>query len=226
MIDCNVQVNGKIKELVKSKTIIRILMDLIFSPIRILLPDSWVELLGLTSLRAERMRVVLEWMHGCCLDIGCNNNLLIKLYRDKSGYNKESLESIGVDIVKWGGDEIVIRSSDELPFPDSTFDTVSFLACLNHIPERKGALEESFRVLKPQGILLITMINPFIGSISHRVRFWGEHSQREVHQDETFGLYRDDVIRLLNNSGFTDINIVKFFYGLNSLYIAKSSLNI
>ncbi len=226
MSNHNVQINNRIKELVKPKNFIRVLMDLILFPLRILLPDNWIEPMGLTSLRAERMGVVLEQMHGCCLDIGCNDNLLINLYRDKSGNSKDSLVSAGVDVVKWGGDEIVIKSSAELPFPDATFDTVSFLACLNHIPERQEALAEALRVLKPQGVLLITMINPFVGSISHRVRFWGEHSQREVHKDETFGLNRNDVINLLNNAGFTDISIRKFFYGLNNLYISKSSHNV
>jgi len=223
MSNSNLKINYSIKELVKPKNSVRMLMDFVFSPLRILLPDSWVEPLGLTSLRAERMGIVLEQLQGRCLDIGCNDNLLINLYRNKSGYNNDSLESVGVDVVKWGGDEIVIKSSAELPFPDSSFDTVSFLACLNHIPERQEALAEALRILKPQGTVLITMISPFIGAISHRVRFWGEHSKRDVHEGETFGLNRGDVVKLLSNAGFTDIRIKNFFYGLNSLYIAKSS---
>ncbi len=225
---CNkcVPINVRIKELVKPKNSKRILLDFVFSPLRLLLPDNWVESLGLTSLRAERMGVVLQHMQGRCLDVGCNDNLLVTLYRDRNSNIKESYESVGVDVVRWGGDEIVIKSSAEMPFPDATFDTISFLACLNHIPERQEALAEALRVLKPDGIVLVTMINPVIGGISHRIRFWGEHSQREVHEEETFGLNRNDVIKLLNNAGFTDIRIRKFLYGLNNLYIAKPSQNV
>jgi hypothetical protein len=59
----------------------RNIFDLFGVPVRFLFPDPWVERLGLTSLRCARMRIVLNYMHGRCLDIGCQDNLLIRTYR-------------------------------------------------------------------------------------------------------------------------------------------------
>ncbi|WP_152971222.1 class I SAM-dependent methyltransferase, partial [Rhizobium ecuadorense] len=67
--------------------------------------------------------------------------------------------------VDWGGDCIIVENCRQLPFEDRSFDTVCFVACLNHIPERKQALAESWRILKPGGRLIVTMIGRRIGEV-------------------------------------------------------------
>jgi len=48
-----------------------------------------------------------------------------------------------------------------IPFADSTFDYVICSHVLGHVPDEKKAIEEIFRVLKPEGIaLVLTIINP------------------------------------------------------------------
>jgi SAM-dependent methyltransferase len=197
--------------------------DLALAPVRMLLPDPVSEKLGLSSLRAERLAVVLDQLNGRCLDIGAQDNLLLHLYRERErGANSAAaIDSVGVDVVDWGGDCLILPSSDNLPFPDESFDTISFVACLNHIPERRAALLEARRVLKPDGRVLITMINRFVGGISHRLRWWGEHSQREVHVDEDDGLRHRETIAYLQEAGFVDIESRPFFYGLNRLYLGR-----
>jgi SAM-dependent methyltransferase len=197
--------------------------DLACAPVRMLLPDPVSEKLGISSLRAERLAVVLDQLSGRCLDIGAQDNLLLHLYRNQNtGANSAAAnDSVGVDVVDWGGDCVILPSSDKLPFPDQSFDTVSFVACLNHIPERRAALVEARRVLRPEGRILVTMINRFVGGISHRLRWWGEHSQREVHVDEDDGLRHRETIAYLQEAGFVGIESRPFFYGLNRLYIGR-----
>jgi SAM-dependent methyltransferase len=44
-----------------------------------------------------------------------------------------------------------------LPFPDGTFDRVIASEVMEHIPDDEGALDELLRVLKPGGVLAVTI---------------------------------------------------------------------
>jgi SAM-dependent methyltransferase len=48
-------------------------------------------------------------------------------------------------------------SGDALPFPDATFDLVALLDTVEHIPDELGVFAECARVLKPGGVLLVTV---------------------------------------------------------------------
>jgi len=48
-------------------------------------------------------------------------------------------------------------SGDALPFPDATFDLVALLDTVEHIPDELGVFTECARVLKPGGVLLVTV---------------------------------------------------------------------
>jgi ubiquinone/menaquinone biosynthesis C-methylase UbiE len=107
-----------------------------------------------------------------------------------------------------------------LPFPDASFDTVCYIACINHIPERVEALRETLRVLKPGGRVVITMIGKVIGTIGHAVWWYSEDKHRDVHHDELMGMDSAEIFALLKDVGFKDVQRRGFVYGLNSLYVA------
>jgi len=48
-------------------------------------------------------------------------------------------------------------SGDRLPFPDASFDLVALLDTVEHIPDELGVFDECARVLKPGGVLLVTV---------------------------------------------------------------------
>ncbi len=75
------------------------------------------------------------------LDIGC-------------GRNKRK-DAIGIDIVKLEGVDVVCNLEEGLPFKDSVFDLVYASHVLEHVHNFIQLMEEIWRVLKPNGKLII-----------------------------------------------------------------------
>jgi ubiquinone/menaquinone biosynthesis C-methylase UbiE len=195
--------------------------DLVGAPLRmVLIPDSQSERLHLTSLRAERYAAVLRELKGRVLDVGAGDNALIRLYRKMQDDHAAAGKSVGVDVVDWGGDTLRIASSDQLPFEAASFDTVAFVACLNHIPERIGALKEAHRVLKPDGLVVATMIGRLIGDIGHAIWWYSEDKHRDVAEGEVMGIDSAEMLRLFNQAGFRRVLVKRFVYGMNYLFLA------
>ncbi|MBN9061611.1 MAG: methyltransferase domain-containing protein [Rhizobiales bacterium] len=199
--------------------------DLLGAPLRMIaLPDVRNEQLHLTSLRAERLAVVLPKIEGRLLDVGAGDNMLVSLYRRKAeGSPAQSAadDSVGLDVVDWGGGCVIVPDCRNLPFPDQSFDTVSFVACLNHIPERKEALQEALRVLRPGGLLVITMISRLIGDIGHAIWWYSEDKHRDVADGEVMGMNAGDVANAVKAAGFEKMKRTGFVYNLNNLFAAR-----
>ncbi len=99
------------------------------------------------------------------LDVGCGAGVDTILAAMITGPNGSA---VGVDIVP----EMIARgesnlqmtdidnvsfrktSGEDLPFPDDTFDVVISNGVINLIPDKRSALAEIFRVLKPGGRLM------------------------------------------------------------------------
>jgi ubiquinone/menaquinone biosynthesis C-methylase UbiE len=129
-----------------------------------------------------------------------------------------------VDVYPWPGADVVCDTTT-LPFPDTLFDTVSMLACLNHITmsKRNRVLQEARRVLKEEGQLLITMINPVVGFFAHKIRHRHDLDQLErgMGEEEENGLWDKEVRKLLAGNGFRLVQTIPFVFGLNCLYLAQ-----
>lgn len=208
----------------RNKPLLQHIWDFIGAPLRMaIFPDHINERLHMTSLRAERLSNVLPALEGRVLDIGAGDNMLLNLYRKKAEKPEIANQSVGVDVVDWGGDCVIVPDCKHLPFENASFDTVSFVACLNHIPERQEALQEAFRVLKPGGRVVITMIGRFIGTIGHAIWWYSEDKHREVHKDEMMGMDPKDIYPLLQQAGFSSIQERGFVYGLNRLITAEKN---
>jgi len=201
------------ESLIGRRGIVRSVWDLLGMPLRFaVLPDGWSRACGWTSLEEERLRAVLPWLEGRVLDVGCGPNRLVKLHPGGG---------VGVDVFDFGGGATIIEDTRRLPFADASFDTVSFIACLNHIPYRGEALLEAWRVLRPGGRLVATMINRFLGAVGHAIWWYGEHHERGMLPGETGGLNVSEMKRLLHHAGFGAVELRRFCYGLNGLYLAR-----
>jgi SAM-dependent methyltransferase len=195
--------------------------DRVCFPLIIFLSSDEARSLGLTPLDEERIAMARGRCRGLILDIGCGSNELIRYYRSIQGM------AIGVDVHPWPGADAVCDTT-QLPFPDRRFDTITMLACLNHIPlsRRDRVLQEARRVLKDEGQLVITMINPVVGFFTHTIRHRCDPDQLErgMGEEEQNGLWKKEVERLLAGNGFHIIQTVPFVFGLNRLYIAQKNV--
>ena len=192
---------------------LRLLLDRAGFPLLIFLTTEQAHRLHLTPLDHERIEACLPHCTGLLLDVGCGPNELV--HRHGCG--------VGVDVYHWP-DIDILCDTRRLPFPDTSFDTTALLAVLNHIPsqDRETVLKETHRVLRPAGRLLITMLDPIIGRIIHRLRLRQDPDQHErgMLEGEDYGLWDSEVRGLLAESGFQVEHRRRFVFGLNNLYVA------
>jgi ubiquinone/menaquinone biosynthesis C-methylase UbiE len=163
-----------------------------------------------------RHRVAARSIKGRVLDIGCGTNQLIKSHGD----------GIGVDVHGWDGVDIIVDNTADLPFEDRGFDTVTIIAALNHIPNRKEVLLETNRLLRDGGRIVLTMIPPRLSTIWHFLRRpWdADQHERGMKDGEVYGMTVREVDDLLGEAGFENIHHERFMLGVNCLTTAEKPL--
>lgn len=166
--------------------------------------------------KKKRLCEVKEFIKGKLLDIGCGDNLLIRNY-----YNN----GIGIDVFNYFGNvDLVVKSSANIPLENSTFDTVTIVAALNHIPNYQKTLIESFRLLKQNGRIIITMPIGFPQKMWHRITrdYDDDQIYRGINEkDERYYIPIYEIMNSLKKTGFVKIRKKRFLFGLNSLIIAE-----
>lgn len=170
--------------------------------------------LNLTPIDDERVIMAIKYAKGRVLDIGCGANNFVKSYGN----------GLGVDVFPWKGCDVVIKNAAKLPFKKGEFDTITYLACLNHIPNRNESVRAAYNLLNPGGQVLVTMITPRWGKFIHWIRFRNDpdHKDRHIdHDHELLGMSAKQVTEILQEAGFKSIRRRRFAAGLNNLYIAQ-----
>ena len=143
---------------------------------------------------------------------------------------------MGVDVHAWKDlpRELILDDPTCFPFGDGSFDSVTFIACLNHVPGslRDRELREAHRCLKPGGRVIITMGHPIAEVLVHRlVRIYDavlgtqfdRDSQRGMEAEEDYYLTRSEIVSRLAQAGFENIRYRPFVtqWGLNGVYVAR-----
>ena len=100
------------------------------------------------------------------LEVGCGRGFYLKtlknvwpnltvtgidLNQEYLDMAKRFLEGMEVELIK--------ANATKLPFKDNSFDRAIGTEILEHIPDDQGAISEMYRVLKPGGIVMITVPN-------------------------------------------------------------------
>jgi len=103
---------------------------------------------GLSSLATERFDYVAREIKGYCLDVGCGrHNRFVSEFLEGNGR--------GIDVFAYEGlsGEQIVEDMSHFPFEDASFDSVTFIANVNHIPRslRGTEMSEAHRCLKPGG---------------------------------------------------------------------------
>jgi SAM-dependent methyltransferase len=104
------------------------------------------------------------------LDAPCGTGAMVEALR------RRRFDAWGADVEPEAqsilGDRLRIADLNHtLPWPDACFDVVFSIEGIEHLESRFNFLREAHRVLKPQGLLVIT--TPNIVSLRSRVRFLG-----------------------------------------------------
>jgi SAM-dependent methyltransferase len=211
MIKCNVHRH----EIYPSK--VSYYLNTILFPLKMIIPQPLLSNIPvLLTNREIRIRSALLYVHGRLLDIGCGENHLVKKYREMGG------QGIGVDVYPWDGVDMLVQDSSNLPFADDSFDAVTFIACLNHIPNREDVLREAIRLLVHDGIMILTNLHPFVSRVWHAWAFWDtDQRERGLKQGEVWGFTGKQLRELLDRTGFTVELMRRFSWGLNQIYVCK-----
>lgn len=157
------------------------------------------------------------------LDLGCGNGRYFDWFKEKE------VDYFGVDnsekLIQNAKEKnpkakFVYADAFELPFAGNSFDKVYCIAVLHHIPSKKlrmKFLEQIKKVLKPEGILILTVwkinqkkeILTFIKYFFLKLfgfskmdykdvwKDWGNYSKRYYHF-----FSKKELIKLIKNSGF------------------------
>lgn len=171
-----------------------------------------------------RIAAVLPHLRGRVLDVGCGTNELLARYRAQP-LDADASHSVGVDIYDWPGADLLVEDSSDLPYDDASFDTVAFVASLNHIPNRREVLRECRRLIRPGGTVVVTMLPPRLSWAWHQVRRpWdADQIERGMQPGEVYGLTRRQVDDLLAEAGFEPVEHRRFMFGMNLLTLAYAA---
>lgn len=166
-------------------------------------------------LEKTRIQAAWKYLAGDVLDIGCGDNTLIHHYK----------RGVGVDIIIPPDHKEkfkLITDASKLPFKDESFDTITMLASYNHIPNREQCLKECYRLLRPQGHVLITMLTPKLSKTWHLLRFGKnkDSNEREMNEGEIYGITRKNLVFQLKICGFFHEHTERFMI-VNRLYVFR-----
>ena len=103
------------------------------------------------SYHNELFNIFNKYATGDLLDIGCGN----KPYEDKllGKINKY----VGVDITQSSEGKVdYLFPANNISLADNLFDTVLSTQTIEHVEDHQGLVNEAFRILKPNGIFILS----------------------------------------------------------------------
>jgi SAM-dependent methyltransferase len=141
--------------------------------------------------RAMVRRTAGAWSPGRALDVGCAGGGNTAVLRGL-GWSVSGLEysPTGAEIAASRGLAVVRGDATRLPFPDATFDLVMATDVWEHIEDDRAVADETVRVLRPGGRLLV--------AVPCSMKLWSGHDVALGH----FRRYeRDQLAALVTGAG-------------------------
>ena len=117
------------------------------------------------------------------MSVGCGP-AIIERGLQEHGFNvtgldvsKEALEGVPDNI------RTVVGSAEHMDFVDSNFDGVVYIASLQFIDDYKKAVQETTRVLRSEGKLLVMLLNPGSEFFKERTKDSSSYMSKLKHRD-------------------------------------------
>jgi ubiquinone/menaquinone biosynthesis C-methylase UbiE len=120
-------------------------------------------------------------------------------------------------------DNILIVHADitgTLPLENAQFDHVTMLAVLEHLTHPARVLAEAYRILRPQGSLIMTWPSPAVDPLLEvltRIKLVNHELGFDQHQPR---IPTEKLVEMLQTIGFTRFEAGKFEMGLNNWLVA------
>jgi len=172
----------------------------------------------LANLRAGKANSFIKekYRNGRILDIGCGTYpyfLTSTNFKQKYGIDP----SVNLNLSKNKNTSLLKEKIGEkkIPFRDNFFDVVIMLAVFEHIDSGKinFVLSEIKRVLKKEGMLIITTPSPWSDKLLHLMGEVGLISSEEIHEHKTH-YSMGEIVDILKESGFRQSNIKNGYFEL------------
>ena len=151
---------------------------------------------------------------GRLLDIGCGTGLFVEKYI-KNGGTAVGLDISGKMITqahrRCPTSEFIVGTGEKIPFSDRSFEAVSSLLVFSYVKDPHAMLNESYRVLKPGGVLsictlgkkLLTRGVPAIYQLGEKMRI--KHLMLKDFDENYYD--KDEMTGLFTQAGFSDVAV-------------------
>lgn len=140
------------------------------------------------------------------LDVGCREGMQSKWLEDK-GYTV-----ISIDVTKNYEKCIIADINKELPFETDSFDLIWCSEVIEHLNNPAFTVQELRRVLKPNGIMIITTPNSYFW-VQKIMNFFGLTPQKVQRPDHKFFFSINDIKKIFPNAklyGYFPYFLLKF----------------
>ncbi len=181
--------------------------------------DAIVDKVGLEPRFYDDCIKMVAHYEGAILDVGCGRGFLLQKLskRVESGAKLFGIDISPklVEIAKSNNPEadIQVGDAEALPYPDNSFNFVFMTEALEHMLDFSKALSEIRRVLRPRGILVVTVPNRDWASYdfydkmrNHALQPVDDHYFRF---DEISGLLKDASLHVVSYRGLDNL----YYYG-------------
>jgi 2-polyprenyl-3-methyl-5-hydroxy-6-metoxy-1,4-benzoquinol methylase len=162
--------------------------------------------IGLTEGNDEILRQLEAYAgaRGQLLDVGCSlgNFLVAARRRDWQVSGIEIAHAVADYARREHGLDVLTGTLPEARVPDNSHDVVTLWACLEHTPNPSENLHHAYRVLRPSGVLALTV--PNWSSLSVRLL---RARYRYLCRDHLYLFSPGTIRKILENQGFEILNL-------------------
>ena len=125
--------------------------------------------------------------HSHVLDVGCNSGTIGRFL-----IAQNNCHVLGIDVVpelvkkaKRNGTFAIVGEAENINMPDNYIDVVTCGEVLEHLYDPEIAIKEAHRVLKPNGIYLVTVPHPDIANVNKL----GDYHQQDFKYNQLYELF-------------------------------------